>query len=206
MTERPKLIPWSNDPSESGREKSRAAFRVPGEVSRKEVTMFIIEGPDGSGKTTLAKKIAAGFGVQIFHAGGPPESHDELLSRVQFQYERFGSILDRASIITERVYGPIIRGKSVFTLDEYETWIKAYAEKGWMMIYCRPPTEVLLQYVKNEMDRVICDEGKFYKNAIHFTRVRANMPSIVLAYDRFVSRSMNLGMEVINYVRNQYPI
>ena len=168
--------------------------------------MFIVEGPDGSGKTTLANKIAKGFNAKIFHAGGPPESREDILERIEFQFKQFGSILDRASLITEHVYGPVLRGRSVLEPDEYKRLIQRYVDRGWVLIYCRPSIEVLLRYVKEEMDRVIRDEGKSYKREVHFIRVRANMPSIVSMYDRRISEARNLGMGVFDYVRNQSPV
>ena len=74
---------------------------------------IIIEGPDGAGKTTLARQIAFLTGSEYHHEGPPPE--DEV-------YGHYASLLTRSRPTVfdrlfegEGIYGPLLRGGSKLT-------------------------------------------------------------------------------------------
>ncbi len=65
----------------------------------------IVEGPDGSGKSTLVKKLSLDLGLPVHHPGGPPINRDEFLGRVNFYtHNRDKFVFDRCPHISELVY------------------------------------------------------------------------------------------------------
>jgi DNA polymerase III delta prime subunit len=77
---------------------------------------FIVEGPDGAGKTTYATALAAQFGLKVHHEGPPPADnifghYYQLLDRQQ------AMVFDRLHL-GELVYGPLLRGKSGITFEQ----------------------------------------------------------------------------------------
>lgn len=77
--------------------------------------MIILEGPDGSGKSTLARQLAdaSSFDVSIIHRGGPARKR-KLEKDMEALLKRWREpvICDRIGCISERIYGPILRGKN----------------------------------------------------------------------------------------------
>lgn len=76
-------------------------------------------------------------------------------------------------MVSERVYGPVVRGKVEFTAEDMETyWGKFMALKP-IIIYCRPPLEVSLQTLNErpQMEGVIQkykEIQKAYDNVFKF--------------------------------------
>jgi hypothetical protein len=74
--------------------------------------VFILEGPDGAGKTTLAKKLAEATGGKIIHEG-PPPSHLDMLQ--YYAGKLLSGLKSRRPVIFDRlylgehVYGPLVR-------------------------------------------------------------------------------------------------
>lgn len=109
--------------------------------------MLILEGPDNSGKSTLAAKLKRDLGVRVVHSIRPPQDwthkmvYEHCLKQIAPQTE--SCILDRVTCISEAIYGPICRGESA--LGNYQTealldlWSRPYT-----VIYCRPDDDVIL--------------------------------------------------------------
>lgn len=80
-------------------------------MNRGQVTIF--EGPDGCGKTTLAREYAEETGAEYFHFG-PFPGEDNIAHYYADALRRAAKggrdiVLDR-SWISERIYGPVLRG------------------------------------------------------------------------------------------------
>lgn len=104
----------------------------------------ILEGPDNSGKTTLANTIK---GDHIyFHPGGPPENATaEVLCTNQQAHmlgvENGSIVMDRCTPISQLVYSPDR------TMD-VSRWarLEAYKRIGILFVYCRPSTDALMSF------------------------------------------------------------
>lgn len=75
--------------------------------------IFIIEGPDGAGKTTLARSLCYDYNLEYFHEGPPPidvypvmEYYSSLI--VNAAMGTVGAVFDRLAL-GEMVYGPVLR-------------------------------------------------------------------------------------------------
>lgn len=102
--------------------------------------LVIIEGPDKSGKTTLAKEIEKQFCYKYAHFSAPgvdPAS----------EYASFFSgissptVCDR-SYFGERVYGPLLRGTSKISNLQYAVIERICRLKGAVFIYALTPLKI----------------------------------------------------------------
>lgn len=166
--------------------------------------MIIVEGPDGSGKSIVGQRLTYLLKQPCYHEGGPTITRSDAISRLDRQFGRFGSILDRVTFVSEKVYGPILRGKLALdekTLDEYE---RRFIEAGWLLIYCRPPDEKIIEYVRGgRMDKLIIELDKVsYKTQVHVQGVKDNIEAIIARYDEVIASLRKKGMMVMTYVRD----
>ncbi len=106
------------------------------------MTVIILEGPDGSGKTTLALKIAEEYeGAYIKSPAGKgpgwSPSYDYWASSFAVETDNPLFVLDRTPEISELIYGSILRGGSRLTHPAQS--IYTLAHKKIMVIFCTPP-------------------------------------------------------------------
>ena len=66
--------------------------------------MIIIEGPDGAGKSTLAKKLSKKLDKKVLHTGGPSSTLEELIGRVKIIEANPDCIVDRFPYLSEIIY------------------------------------------------------------------------------------------------------
>lgn len=123
------------------------------------MSLVIIEGPDGSGKTTLANRLlkATGLPSALLRRSGPPgESLEEMLALIQtVSGSSVSLILDRHPLISEWVYLRTARrgeSKESFFLQSHalEKIVSFLSEINPLIIYCRPPIDILRFYSRIE--------------------------------------------------------
>ncbi len=67
---------------------------------------IVIEGPDATGKSTLAKTLCRETGIPIVNGGGPSKSNEEIEERAMRYLRMEGSfICDRHPCVSEPIYG-----------------------------------------------------------------------------------------------------
>lgn len=125
--------------------------------------MIIVEGMDNSGKSTLIANIADRFELRVIKRSGPPSaavtvavSHREaeqafILETLSFLVLNPQMIYDRFPIISEGIYGPVLRNKNVFEREGtgWENWLDRLVQCNPLIIYCRPPEEKILCFSPN---------------------------------------------------------
>jgi hypothetical protein len=115
--------------------------------------------------------------------------------------------LDRAFIVSERIYGPIARGDLIVpigTIEEYADW---FVKDGWILIYCRPSNKTIIEYAETGlMEAVISESNKIYKEDDHVRSVKNKIMKIIDAYDRLIDSLRKKGMEVLYHVRDKSAI
>lgn len=96
---------------------------------------FVLEGPDGAGKSTLAKQLAMGYDLQVNHFGPPTKpALEEYLGFLAAQGRSHRRVLDRFHL-GESVYGPIYRGTPPLTVPDLCTIEWALMVRGYTMIH-----------------------------------------------------------------------
>lgn len=150
--------------------------------------LIILEGADGSGKTSLANRIRKDIDTYclFLRSNGPPHSLQQLADAIGLlqslkEHPRLSVITDRNPILSEYVYGPILRARCMhgLTLDQMAKWVK-----GSLLIYCRPNYQALAAGMRE---------------AAQLAGVHANHRDIVRAYDEMMGQLEQRGAEVKRY-------
>lgn len=108
--------------------------------------IYILEGNEGGGKSTLAAYLSKALGVEIRHRGKPKNKKEK--DQMMFDYlndiakaEYTNVIWDR-SFYSELVYGDVMRDSSVITLEQMYTLEKFMQKNGGAIIYyCNSNTD-----------------------------------------------------------------
>lgn len=156
--------------------------------------MLIIEGTDNTGKSTLAKDIAAILNWKVVHSPGPL---DRSVKMMKWLVDEISSnpkpvVYDRISLISDKVYAPIVRGQETYYVrnPELEVLIKGMIAKiPHLIIFCRPSDKAILN--NNGRDQM---EG-----------VLENHEELMKSYDNIISEYYNddrFNVLVYNYEEN----
>lgn len=146
--------------------------------------MIILEGPDNSGKSTLAAKLKRDTGLPVIHSVKPKED----MSSIQVYHHCLNqvapkdtlSILDRVTAISESIYGPICRGKSALGMYQKDALLDIW-QRPYTIIYCRPDDETILE-----------NGGR-----PQMPGVLENHKRIIDAYDTFMDDLMRFGCPLV---------
>src|SRR5687767_10954920 len=116
--------------------------------------MLIVEGPDNSGKSTLVRRLAEDAKLLLIAQKRKPRNRDEyfdFLNRMIPLAKCWPTVFDRWSRISESVYGPIIRGRSIFTDRDLEVARAAPMLAGLkpLLIYCRPSDSSITSTIRD---------------------------------------------------------
>jgi hypothetical protein len=116
--------------------------------------LVILEGADGSGKSSLATRIRKDIDEYLLFlkSNGPPHTLGQLANVLgvltNLRDQSIPVVTDRNPVISEYVYGPIIRGKCMHALsiEQMARWFK-----DTMIIHCRPNYQALAAGVRKEV-------------------------------------------------------
>lgn len=107
--------------------------------------IIIIEGSDGSGKTTLAQQLSRQTGFPIVHQSYPKTEEEKKCMvgmYIQAIKENKNAIFDRCWY-SEMVYGPILRDRSAISYIDMYKLEEQVAKVGGMIIHCTGPESAL---------------------------------------------------------------
>lgn len=101
---------------------------------------IIIEGPDASGKSTLARFLSEELGYTVKESEGPTRSLEDYRERLcryyQMAWKTGGSVIFvRHPLISEPIYGHHVRRNNLVSFGEAETLLKMMTPKP-IIIYC----------------------------------------------------------------------
>lgn len=149
--------------------------------------MIVIEGMDNSGKTTLAKQLAKNRDYPYVHSPGKSFTWDwieKALNKEEIV------VYDRFPVISEQVYGSVLRNWNRFGSYKGQVIQRKFINKEPLIIYCRPPEEVIFDFGKRKQMEGVIEEKR----------------RILKAYDRVIYHFWgNLDMEVYFYnYRSEY--
>ena len=128
--------------------------------------IVLIEGPDGAGKTTLAKQIVKLTGATYLHADKP--TRHPLVEYTAGIEPGTDYVLDRWHL-GEEVYGPIHRGQSGLSPEQFIAVEQFLDELGAVVIYCSGSLATLMTRVSKRGEKV--NVTTFRKECAAFDRV-----------------------------------
>lgn len=157
------------------------------------MALVIVEGCDGSGKTTLVQRARAECKRYFWAAqpSRPPKTIEQILEgsrwlAMALNFPSLDVILDRHPYISEPIYGPILRGVSVIPSTARTPLLKSLIGQTERFIYCRPPRAVITDNVTRTAKDQLA--GVVLKHLL-----------IVDAYDHVMREILRLGGKVFWY-------
>jgi hypothetical protein len=137
------------------------------------MTRIVVEGPDGGGKTNLIKRLLAETNYELMPRAsdsvkGPVDDLSGYVQRDVHDREDDDRLYDRHPLISDLIYGPVIRGQIGFH-DRSLGWLTGMLEMFYnhrpLMVYCLPPwSEVLWNVGRSEqMSGVGANIDKIYQ-------------------------------------------
>jgi len=143
--------------------------------------MLIVEGMDGSGKSTLAAILSK----NPYHPQGHPKDYTEALPYMVDQVTMLnsGTVLDRCTCVSTMAYrlDQPLDGKLM-------DMALSLHERGAIFIYCRPPTELMLDIASHEPSE--------FDTAYTLKILKDHAAEIITRYDKIFS--------VIPHIRYDY--
>jgi len=165
--------------------------------------LIVIEGVDGSGKTTLVQNFrqVAARHCLILSRSGPPKHPSDLLSSISWINRMADSsvpiIVDRHPLISEPIYGPIVRGSSMIE-DVYseDQAFEIIANRANRIIFCRTDLDTSMRASRRErqMEGVHEQYGALYQKYDHaMARIVSQYKGNVVPYDWTFDQSVDFN-------------
>lgn len=173
--------------------------------------MFIVEGPDGAGKTTLIEKLQAELKWPIAPRVVSKETK-ALVNLAEWTDENLSQgfqsvIYDRHRLISDPIYRFLIPGKKMdpelYNLGSLAHWYRQFKMIDPVTIYCLPPLEVVKENIQDDPDNaVVYDhiELIYYSYVAQAARHQAHS-NFVWVYDYTTPPLLN-GERIINHLSN----
>lgn len=150
--------------------------------------LIIIEGPDGSGKTTLANYLSESMGFPIVHRSTPKtqEEKDTMMKSYEDDIASGKNIIWDRCFYSEMVYGPIKRDQSYIDLMGMLSLEIKLQSVGAMIVYCTDDTLKLWERCKARGETYVKDIDE--------------LAAIVDGYDKLMLHTKHLIPMVRYYV------
>lgn len=151
---------------------------------------IILEGPDGTGKTTIGRHLAEVFDVPYHYGGGPPKTDVDIVRCCERNLLRIQepSVQDRTTFFSESIYRPIMEpefaARTSVNLLEYQ---KRALALDPIIVYCCAP---------DGWKRAKTED---YEEDQFTTRLRAVLPQIVEAYERLMRELQWQNVRFLRY-------
>lgn len=166
--------------------------------------MLIVEGMDNTGKTTLIDYIVARipFCKKVVSRSDLlfEKKIDEFMSWTYdhiYDSQTANVVYDRFPVISEGVYGPVLRGVNLF--HNSTEWLDALKRlRNPFIIYCRPDAHVILNWGNNE----------HHGTEEHIKGFKANGMALIDAYDDMmvkIAREHGFFIKRYDYRINSLP-
>ena len=148
-----------------------------------------VEGPDGSGKSTLVDSLEVIMNLDRRPTQNPPRDWPDCLGRIIDRIAP-GIVCDRSSgLVSELVYGPVIRGGTCTPEDRIWGVVASLAH-AVTFVYCRPAANLIVPTWR---------EGE---DPDHVAKVQLKATNLIERYDEVMARVSSIGARVIRYDRD----
>lgn len=142
--------------------------------------IIIIEGPDGSGKTTLAEKLSKQTGYPVVHHSYPKTDEEKrmMLSYYLDTIETGKNMIIDRCWYSEMVYGEAIRGSSAISFPEMYLLETKLAKHGALIIHCTDKPKTLWRRATKRGEDYVVDYETFERICTGFD-VLMSVPHLV---------------------------
>lgn len=110
--------------------------------------LIVLDGCDGTGKTTLAQAISRRHGHMVIHSGRTPDGTDIHARYRQILAEPGPAVLDR-SFISELVYGPLYHGRSRLTPEDAASLARTVAARGGTLVHLTARPDAIIARLRS---------------------------------------------------------
>lgn len=134
-------------------------------------TAVIICGFDNTGKTTLIQQLMETFpqDLEMIKPPGPWPSKEVMMDWTEPSLQSIRDakpedkifLFDRYPLISEPIYGPVIRDTCLFTPEELNEGFEVLmsAPQPIILVFCRPPVEHILKFGDREQMEGVIDRA-----------------------------------------------
>ena len=135
--------------------------------------IIIIEGPDGSGKTTLAGILSRQTGFPVVHRTQPKSEEEKakMMDGYVDAIKKGKNIIFDRCWYSEMAYGPIMRDKSVISYPEMYELEQLLTKRGALIIYCTDKPETLWYRCSKRGEDYITDYDTFVSICKEFDKI-----------------------------------
>jgi GTPase SAR1 family protein len=170
--------------------------------------VIILEGPDGGGKTSLAKKLMA-EGFQYRHEGPPPIGVDLISYYLKILDDSLKSpmnVVHDRLWLGERVYGPISRGSDRIGPQGYKLFERLHRSKPISQYICTPKIGVArINYQKKilEDDDYLKSVDKWEKVFKAYTDLQYSRNGMGEVFDYTENTHIQIIKDAMSFERNR---
>jgi predicted ATPase len=111
-------------------------------IATSKYEVVVLEGCDGTGKTTIARALAERHGYAVVHSARPPDAVD-LAERYREVLALPGKMALDRSFISELVYGPFKFGRSRLSAPDAAGLAFRVADRGGVLVHLTGSADVI---------------------------------------------------------------
>ncbi|HEY0937547.1 MAG TPA: hypothetical protein VGD91_27885 [Trebonia sp.] len=110
--------------------------------------IVVLDGCDGTGKTTLAQDMRAQYGYRVIHSGRTPDGID-LVRRYRRILAVPGPVVLDRSFISELVYGPLFHGRSRLSRADALSLAAAVGDRGGVLVHLTGSPDAIIARLRH---------------------------------------------------------
>lgn len=143
--------------------------------------ILILEGPDGSGKTTLATRLHATTGYPMYHRSKPENEEDKanMMEQLKADLKKYKNVIVDRCWYSEIVYGNVMRDGSVIDYPEMYDLERLALSKGALLIYCTGDPAAMYKRATARGEDYITSFADYMQICRSYDRLMFDMPHLL---------------------------